>query len=429
MNKKLFLRLIELLILVNSMISVDQWSHFPLGNTTLQWIINFSIIGLILWYKIKEFAPNNSKDYMIVTIYFIWMIAGIIRGMFVPENYWEWKQWIFGTFALSLPLLIYPFSNPLILKKVLSFWIKYGILLFVVFFFWVIPAEAYHFYLGPVILLSCFLPIVPKQWRLLLLILLLLLLLSDFGARSQVIKAAVALTISISFYFFKHVNRNFLKISHWLFYLVPILLLYLGISGNYNLFEALSSNEGKYTQEALRDGEIVEEDLSADTRTFIYMEVINSALVHNYVFWGRTPARGNDSEAFGEFNAEELKTGKYERHCNEVCFPNVFTWLGLFGMILYCLIYLKSSFLAVYKSNSIYMKLIGVFIAFRFAYGWIEDINRFDIANISLWMMIAMGFSEDFRRMNDKEFNGWIRSLFSINIKYESTLDNKYYLS
>ena len=60
-------------------------------------------------------------------------------------------------------------------------------------------------------------------------------------------------------------------------------------------------------------------------------------------------------------------------------------------MILYCLIYLQSSYLALYKSKNLFMKLIGVYIAFRFLFGWIEDFNRFDISNIALWMVIAMG--------------------------------------
>ena len=116
--------------------------------------------------------------------------------------------------------------------------------------------------------------------------------------------------------------------------------------------------------------------------------------------------------SFGSYSAENLKTGKYERHSNEVCHPNIFTWLGLVGVILYSLIYLKSSYLAVYKSNNIYIKILGVFIAFRWAYGWVEDFNRFDIMNISLWMMIAMGFSEQFRDMTDRDFKIWIRSIF-----------------
>ncbi len=59
---------------------------------------------------------------------------------------------------------------------------------------------------------------------------------------------------------------------------------------------------------------------------------------------GRSSARGNDSVSFGSDIAELLGTGLYERHKNEVVFANIFTWMGLIWLILYCSIYLKSSF-------------------------------------------------------------------------------------
>ena len=73
------------------------------------------------------------------------------------------------------------------------------------------------------------------------------------------------------------------------------------------------------------DGALVESDLAADTRTFIYIEVLDSAIRNEYIVWGRTPARGNDSAAFGSFSAEELKTNKYERHSNELLHLNLLT--------------------------------------------------------------------------------------------------------
>lgn len=104
----------------------------------------------------------------------------------------------------------------------------------------------------------------------------------------------------------------------------------------------------------------------------------------------------------------EPNANQYGIYSNELCFPNMFTWLGLVGMILYCLVYLKAPYLAVYKSRNIFMKLIGVFIAFRFTYGWVEDFNSFSIMNIALWMIIAMGFSDSFRKMTNREFKYWI---------------------
>ena len=178
------------------------------------------------------------------------------------------------------------------------------------------------------------------------------------------------------------------------------------------MFEDLSSNEGKYVERRMVDGALVESDLAADTRTFIYIEVLESAIRNGYIVWGRTPARGNDSVAFGSFSAEELKTNKYERHSNELLHLNLLTWLGLIGMLLYTFIYVRSSYLAVYRSNSKYLKYIGLFIVFHWSYGWVEDFNRFDIQNIALWSVIAIGLSSKFRAMSDAEFQIWMRGIF-----------------
>lgn len=203
-----------------------------------------------------------------------------------------------------------------------------------------------------------------------------------------------------------------LRLAHWLCYISAIVLLVLGISGTFNIFTDMASNSGKYVEKKIVNGELKEEDLSTDTRTFIYVEVLQSALKNDYVLCGRSLARGNDSNWFGSFMAEDLKTGKYERYNNELCHLNIFTWLGVIGVLLYSLIYFRSSFLAVYRSNSYFLKLIGFFIAFHWAYGWIEDTTNFDILNISLWSAISMGLSSQFRAMTDQDFVEWFGAIF-----------------
>lgn len=376
-----------------------------LGNTSISWIISFIFIYTLLQYK------NQSQTLTLINIYLIWLLIGIIRGLFAPENYWEWKQLVTGSLTLSLPLLVFPFQSLKNTQVVLSYWLKYAIPCCILLLLFT-PNGAYHFYIAPIFLLGCFLPLMPLKWKIIIGGLLLIMLTSNLGARSQVIKAGITIIIALGIYFSRLIPTSFLKLIHCLCFGIPIILLFLGISGTFNIFKELSKNEDKYIEKKIVNGQVVEENLSADTRTFIYEEVIESAVKHNYVIWGRTPARGNDSSIFGALTAEILKTGKYERHANELCHPNVFTWLGLIGVILYSLIYLRSSYLAVYKSNNIYIKILGCFIAFRWAFGWIEDINRFDIANIALWMIIAIGYSDQFRLMGNLEFRLWFKEIF-----------------
>ena len=396
---------LPILIIFITFISSNQWYSVQIGNEYTRWLVCFAIIVCILWNKSRYFLPANYKDYQIVGIYFAWMVIGVVRGCFVAENYYEWKQLIDGSMALSLPLCVYVFSIPYILQLTLRWWVKLALPAFGLFFL-ILSGDAYQYYLAPILLIGCFLPVIPKKWRIVVLSLLVIMAFIDFSARSQVIKAIIVLLVSIGYLMTKYFTITYIiKFVHRLCYIIPIILLVIGIMGIFNPFESLKEkNEGIYMQE--------DEDLAEDTRTFLYEEVISSAVYNQYVWQGRTPARGNDSEWFGAFNADELQTGKYERFENEACHLNVFTWLGLIGIILYSLIYLRSSFLAVYKSNNTLMKLLGVFIAFRWAYGWVEDFNRLDIMNISLWMMIAMGFSETFRQMNNEQFKKWIVGVF-----------------
>ena len=85
-------------------------------------------------------------------------------------------------------------------------------------------------------------------------------------------------------------------------------------------------------------------------------------------------------------------------------------------MLLYCAIYVRSAYLSFYKSRNIFLKLVGVFIAFHFFYGWIEDVISFDILNISNFMMIGIGFSEEFRNMTNREFKNWFKNIFQKNL-------------
>ena len=408
---------LPVLIILVTFISTNQWSAVPIGNTTTSWVVCFFAIGCILWNKSRYFRPYNSRDYRIVGFYFMWMIICVLRGCFAAEDYWDWKQLVMGILALSLPVAVYVFSIPDILQTTLRWWLKIALPAFVLFY-WFIPRDVFQYYLGPVLLLGCFLPILTKKWKIILLFFLVLMM-TDFGARSQLLKAIVVVLVGAVYLFNKYfpvLSVRLLNFALPLCFMVPIVLLTLGITNVFNPFDSFASGKDQYETRVSDSGE--NENIADDTRTFIYEEVISSAAQNRYIWLGRTPARGNDTKAFEKREAE-LKTPKNERHENEVCHLNVFTWIGLIGLILYSLIYLRSSYLAINQSNSIWMKLLGVFIAFRWAFGWIEDFNRFDISNITLWMIIAMGLSHEYRKMSNDEFEKNILNIFNFKYKFK----------
>lgn len=388
-----------------------QWSDINVVSLFLIWAVQACYIYIA--FSLNDDYSLDVNDRKLLKIYLLWTIFSIIRGamFYTLGNYWIWKSWFAGSLDVLLPSLIYIYSNPSVLGGILKCWLKYALL----FFLCILPfisRGAYHFYLGPIYIVAFFWPIYSKKWRIILLSLMLLMMIADMGARSQVIKTGMVLLGSLGYIFRHSISFSFLKFTHWLCYIAPVILLVLGISGTFNIFEDLASNEGKYVERKIdKEGRMVEDDLSADTRTFIFEEIISSAVKNEYVICGRTPARGNDSQYFGAANAEDLKTGLYERHSNETGLPSLFTWLGLIGLILISLIYLRCSYLAVFCSNNIFIKLLGCFVAFRWAYGWVEDMYSFAPMILSLFMIMGMCLSSYFRNMNDEEIENWLLGL------------------
>lgn len=400
-------------IVLNTIMSVNQWSALPIGNTFVMWTVN-----AVIWYfLIKEMWFQRTLilegKYVICSLFLLWGLIGSIRGIFVAENYWEYKQLVDGTFCLSLPLFVFAFADKEVNLSILKKWNQWIVPLFFIFFIFVIDAESYHFLIWPIFIYGLFFKNLPKPWRLGIFLLFVLMMTVGISSRAQAIKVAATVGMAGLFYFRNYWTERLVTWLHWLFYIGGLALLVLGITGIYNIFEDLENEEGQYTTISVdEEGNKVVEDAAADTRTFIYQEVIMSAVNNDYVWTGRTPARGNDSFMFGKRIAEELKTDKYERHTNEVCHPNVFTWLGLIGMLLYTIIYMQASWLATYRSKSYPVKILGCFVAFHWALGWIEDQNRFDISSIFLWMCIAICLSRQFRDMDDDYFYAWFYCIF-----------------
>lgn len=391
-------------LLIISFTSPNPWSSIPILNTQIERIIQF----FILFLSIKIISNKNIcfyKTYRIVFLYLVWAAIGIIRGILIADCYWEYNQLTIGIMSLSLPLIVYIFDNPKLLLRFNRLWIKWCIPLFFIFYYWTVGAI--QFYLSPIFLFSCFIPILNNKWKIIISILLIMMLF-NITNRSQVMKVIICFFFSSIYYYRNIIPITFYKLFNATCYILPLILLYLGISGQFNIFADGIASSDKQINVQNSTGKI--ENLNIDTRTFLYKEVIESAVKHKYILVGRTPALGNDSDYFGD--SYNIKYSKGTRYMNELCHLNILTWLGLIGVILNSLIYLRASFLAIYQSNSFALKLLGCYIAFNWLFGWIENMNRFDIFNISLWAIIAMGFSRKFRSYTDHEFETWFKHIF-----------------
>jgi hypothetical protein len=412
MNKTQLQQLVPLSVLLVSIstiaTSMGYKTGLPVANTTVLWLVQSVVLCLFFMSKKHFFDRSQAQAMVFIQWYLWWNMFSVLRGVFIAENYWDWKFLVDHTMALLIPIMAYSASNKLLMQSILRFYIKYGLPLFAVLAFLILP-DAYGYYLVPVSFLTLFFPILPLRWKLILLALAILAITADLNARSNVIKYSIPVLLGFIYYLRRFISKTLFEWIRKLLFITPLLLFSLAVTDTFNVFKMDDYISGDYSAvETTVEGETGDVNLKADTRTFLYVEVLETAEKYNSWWIGRSPARGNDSSAFGL----DDPTGRGERAGNEVAILNIFTWTGIVGVALYLLIFYKASYLAINQSNNIFSKILGLFIAFRWLYAWVEDMNSFSLTTVFLWFMLGLCFSKSFRAMNNKEVEYWVRGIF-----------------
>jgi len=408
-----------LLITINS-----HGQSLKLGSTPFWWTIQFFVLVLFWFVKSKYISSSYQKSLKYLDWYLYYVFLQFTIGAFISEGYWDWKALLSNTMTLLVPMVAFASNSKLLLKYLFNNYIFFTAPLFLLIQFFITKDE-FGFFLAPFSFFILFFPILTFRWKILILAIAAYVVFADFGARSNVIKFTFPFLCVFIYYFKGIFSVKIFKFIRIVFLIAPFIFFALGTFGYFNIFTPLGDNtldvaEKKYNlvdKKYDNNGELYEDNLAADTRTFLYVDVLNTANIYNSWIFGRTPARGNISEAFGETDL----SNRNERRGNEVSILNYFIWLGLVGVIFIFLLFFQATNLAINHSNNIYSKVIGLFIAFRWAFAWVEDINNFYIQYIYLWIFIGFCYSETFRKMTDQQMKNWVLSIFEPSKSFIST--------
>ncbi|MFT5251280.1 MAG: hypothetical protein ACI87N_000256 [Flavobacteriales bacterium] len=403
--------------------SMQELTGLPVTNAVFWFPAQMMI--LFYFFKAKKyfFDKKQNKIMIWVKLYLVWNVFSIIRGVFIAETYWDWKTLTTNGFALLLPIACYAATNISIVQSSFNFYLKFTLPLFLGFAF-LINTDAYGFYLVPISFLILFLPVIKTPWKWGVLAIGLFTILADLTARSNVIRFVVPMAMCFLYYFRFIVSTKIYEVIRKLFFITPLLFLFLAVNFDFNVFKMNEYIKGNYTEMRTDgSGNKVEDDLIADSRSFMYAEALLTANYYNSWLIGRSPARGVISESFGDSDLNK----RGERTSNEMAIANVFNWTGIIGVILYFMVFYKASYLAINRSNSIFSKIMGIFIAFRWVYAWVEDANYFNLTYFILWFMLGICYSSSFRKMNDREVKAWVAGIFEKKKRLPGKMINKSY--
>lgn len=402
-------RFLSYSILLISVYSVLQWSSLSMtvfNNTFCWWFLQALI--LYNFYKFREIKEK------FLSLFLVYVVLSFLYGLYMAENYWHYKYLVRNFMIYLMPMSIYVFVYPSRVQSVLRVWFNNALILLICISPF-IYSDAWGNYLTPFCLFALFYHLLPQKWRYLTILAFIVTFTLGWASRSCTIRFSAAFIIGVLFIWknSRNVLLENIKKIYVVLSLIPFVFFILAIT---NVFNILNIDEEFGLSQKY---EIFQSDKEAngsalyDTRTLLYTEVLNSALQNNYIIQGHSLARGYDSIIFGDAVNEAMGNQlRGERPACETCILNVFTYMGVIGVILYMLVFYKSTFLAIYKSNNDYIKVIALYVLFRWIYSWIEELAFFNITYLMLWIMVAMCFSPYFRMMTNDEFKEWFKSIF-----------------
>ena len=194
------------------------------------------------------------------------------------------------------------------------------------------------------------------------------------------------IVVCISTYYFKSNEMLILvKTMRKAALFLPLLFVFLGVTGTFNVFNFGENYESiELTNE---DGD-QKQDLLVDSRTGIFIDVHTALLNQNRVLFGLGGV--GKTKTFltkDKVNQKYRKIYEEGRRATEARMLNYYQWGGIIGALLYLALFIKASYLAIYRSKNWYMITLGLFVSFGFVMSFITDRLVYNLSSFSSYLI------------------------------------------
>ena len=363
----------------------------------------FFIINLILLFK------KNLNSYIIgdnykkfIKVYLIYFLFILCLGLINSETYFDYKY----SFVTYLPFFLFYFAFQLGIKKDIFF--------FVIKFFnnLIIPLSLVLFFLGtkslpeftsrlalPISLLIVFIPYLKKINQFIIIFVSLLILFYDQSVRMHSVSIIISFLITL-FYYFNISNKKYYNLLVILLFMTPIILILSAIIYKFDIFNFFYElgNLNSY-----------ENELLANTRSFLYIDIFNSTDSIFKLIFGSGASASYESYLFSQSNSLLFEEGRYG---TEVGFLNYLLKSGVIGFILFSLLLFYPINLGINHSNNILIKLISLKLTFNWFFMFLEYPFVVNMSYFLIYFIIGILSSSELRKLDDNQ----IKKLINENI-------------
>ena len=366
------------------------------------WTMTIIMSIVFLIKKNLHIKQNQFTNYFLYYI-IAYLVVGFAKLCIHPSSLFPINQ-ADALFSLSLLLGIIFYGRQNFLRGVSSLYFKYIIPFFVL----LLPFALYLNYadiLGMNLFFFLLYPYLNTKRKFIVILVFILSILTT-EQRIYYMRYFFCIMLLMMFYV-PFLSRRLFAITHTFVFCIPLLALILALRYDFNVFDMKSyMGEGfeYYDETNDRTANVLE-----DSRTFIYLEAIESAFNNGYVIWGRTPYYGHESlfqidrmSSLGFF----LKGTSMER-ISEVHIESIFTWFGTFGLIFYMLMLYKMSINCIVVSNNKFCKIVGLVVPFMWLMLWIEYSFAFTPSYFVFPMVLGLTYNTDLYKMSDQEIKNY----------------------
>lgn len=394
--------------------------HYEIGTYIIAFCKYIFIFYLIYLLKNKNLEKNIPYQvYRLFNWNIIWLMVTLFIGILNSTNYWDYKV----IFIESLPFYFLSYSIIFgaqfeLFTKIVQIIFKY---VFIIGFI-LIPAflymnqEIYSRFMVPVSFMILLFPVLNLKNRFIVILVIAVSFITAFTFRSNVLKIFFSVLILVLYYFRSFISLKFLKSLILILYLSPIVLFFLGVFNIFNIFNQ-DIDQDKYTVNTVNFGE---ESMVADTRTFVYAELLKSMSDNNSFLIGEGGAAKYKTEAFQGL----LSTHDKYRYASEVGILNLLLSSGIIGVVLFFLLLYVVTYTGIVHSNNNICKYLTLYIPFHWILMFIEEYSEFDMNNFIFWVVIGFIASNKFRSFSDDEIR-----IYFFNITRNKKIFSKYNVS
>jgi hypothetical protein len=406
--EKLVLYTLFLICTADALLNISNSGFASALITPISFVCQYISLFILIYISSRSIWHSDLPRVIAILFKWIvlWHIFTIIRGAFLANDYWDWKFLLLSsTIFMLIPLAFFVGKNSFLLRAVSEFVLKY---LFV-FGFFAIPIafatnrELYSRLMVPVGFFIILIPYLEPKWRKLIVGVAITSILVVISFRTNIIKIVSSFLLLFIYYFRRYIRLPWIKFLHIVLFALPLVLLFLALTGTFSLFERVDQNES-FVIKNDKDKSAETISLTGDTRTSLYREVLSSLQASGNMIIGE-----GGSGKYKSVDFEDLYKDHRGRYASEVGFLNDMLYSGIIGVLLYALILFYSSYYAIYKSNNFLCRILGLFIAVRWILFFIEEFTQFDLNFYFTWLIIGLVSTQKFRAMSDNDLRQFLK--------------------